>query len=69
MESDAWDVGAGEMPIEKLTDRFGVYRFAVGVGENRVCAFDAMSVATLLSLPTCEELFGGRVQVDAAPTR
>ncbi len=66
MESDAWDVGAGEVSVEELADRFGVDRVPVGVGEDRVGDLDAVSVATLVSSPPFEELFGGGVEVDAA---
>lgn len=31
VERDVWDVGAGEVPVEELADRFGVQRAPDGV--------------------------------------
>ena len=41
----------------------------MSVGEDRVGDLDAVTVATLVSSPPFENVFGGRVEVDATSTR
>ena len=66
VETDAGDVGAGEVPVEQLADRLGVHRVAGSVGEDRVTKLDGMPVTGLHPTPAAEECFGGWIEVDAA---
>ena len=38
---------AGQVPIEQLADRLGMYCVAGGVGEGRITKLDGMAVASL----------------------
>ena len=66
VKANAGDVGAGQVPIEELADRFGVHRAPGSVREDRVTEVDGMAVASLQPTPAAEDCFGGWVEVDAA---
>ena len=66
VKADAWDVGAGQVPVKELADRFGVHCASGGVGEDRITELDGMVVALLQPTPAAEDCFGGWVEVDAA---
>ena len=66
VEADAWYVGAGQVPVEELADRFGVDRVAGGVGEDRIIKLDWVAVASLHPTPATENRLGGWIEVDAA---
>ena len=68
VESEAWDVGAGEVPVEELADRFGMHRQTLDV-EDRFDQLDGMTVTVLTSTPSLKDRCGGRVEIDAIEMR
>ena len=66
LKPDVGQAGTGDDPGEQLTDRFRMHRFAAGVGEDRVPTPDVVSVVALAIAPFFEEVFGVRVEFEAA---
>ena len=65
VEADAWDVGAGEVPVEQLADGLGVHWLTVAVGEDGIVEVARVTVTVLRMPPSFEDLLGAGVEVDA----